>query len=108
MKILDINLHRNNFTQHGLHLNTTGKEKVAEMIAKNVKQFCFKEKNIPISVDEEGRPKDVWPELHEAITQAEVDKNSTSDAAIDERHHSTQMLRRPKRIPVTRHEDFLW
>jgi hypothetical protein len=31
--ILDVNLHRNDVTQHGLHLNTVGKEKIAEMIA---------------------------------------------------------------------------
>jgi hypothetical protein len=37
VKILDINLDRNNFTQHGLHLNTVGKENVAEMIVKNIK-----------------------------------------------------------------------
>jgi hypothetical protein len=108
VKILDINLHRNNFTQHGLHLNTIGKEKVAEMIAKYIKQFCVKKKNIPLSADEEGNPKDVWPELHEAITQAEVNKNSTSDVVIDEHHHSTRMSRRPSRTPVTRREDFLW
>jgi hypothetical protein len=76
VKILDINLHRSHFTHHGLHLNTIGKETVAEMLAKNIKQFWVKKKNIPTSADEEGNPKDVWPELHEAITQAEVDKNS--------------------------------
>jgi hypothetical protein len=37
VKILGINLDRKNFTQHGLHLNTAGKEKVAEMIVKNIK-----------------------------------------------------------------------
>jgi hypothetical protein len=99
VKILDINLHRNNFTQHGLHLNTTGKEKVAKTIAKSIKQFWVKKKIIPVSVEEEGNPKDVWPE-------PEVNKNSTSDTVIDERHHSTRMLRRLKRTPVTRHEDF--
>jgi len=42
--ILDINLHRNDFTQHGLHLNTTGKEKIAEMIVENIKQPGVKKK----------------------------------------------------------------
>jgi len=42
VKILDINLHRNYFTQH---LNTIGKEKIAEMIAKNIKQFWVKKKS---------------------------------------------------------------
>jgi len=105
--IIDINLHRNDFTQHGLHLNTGGKEKVAEMIAKNIKHLRVKKKNIPITTDEEGNPKDVWPELHETITHAEIIKNSTSDTVPDERHHSSRKSRRPKRPPVTRHDNLL-
>jgi len=42
--VLDINFHRNDFTQHGLHLNTVGKEKIAEMIAENIKQLRVKKK----------------------------------------------------------------
>jgi len=42
--ITDINLYRNDFTQHGLHLNTVGKGKVAEMIAENIKQLRVKKK----------------------------------------------------------------
>jgi hypothetical protein len=55
--ILDTNLHRNDFTQHGLHLNTVGKEKIPEMIAENIKQLRVKKKNIPITIDEEENPK---------------------------------------------------
>jgi hypothetical protein len=40
--IIDIKLHRNDFTQHELHLNTVSKEKVAEMIAENIKQLRVK------------------------------------------------------------------
>jgi hypothetical protein len=46
-KMLDINLNRNNFTQQGLHLNTVGKEKVAKIIAKNIRQFRVKKKISP-------------------------------------------------------------
>jgi len=106
--ILDINLHRNDFTQHGLHLNTNGKEKIAEMLVENIKQPGVKKKNIPITIDEEGNPKDIWPELHETITHAEVNKNSVSSTVPDENHHLTRTSLRPKRTPVTRHEDFLW
>jgi hypothetical protein len=106
--ILDFNLHRNDFTQHGLHLNTAGKEKVAEMIAENIKQLKINKKNIPITIDEEGNPKDVWPELRETTTHAAIDRNCMNDTVIDEHHHSTRMSRRPKRTLVTRHEDFLW
>jgi hypothetical protein len=51
VKIIDINLNRNNFTQHGLHLNTAGKGRVAEIIVKNIKQLMDKTKNIPIIRD---------------------------------------------------------
>jgi Cu/Ag efflux pump CusA len=61
VKILDINLNRNNFTQHGLHLNTVSKGRVAEMIVKNIKQLMGKTKNIPIILDWEGNPKNEWP-----------------------------------------------
>ena len=44
VSIIDIKLHRHNFTQHGLRLNTAGKEKVAEVIARNIKQLCVKKK----------------------------------------------------------------
>jgi len=64
--------------------------------------------NIPITIDEEGNPKDIWPELHETITHAEVNKNSVSSTVPDEHHHLTRTSLRPKRTPVTRHEDFLW
>jgi len=101
------NLHRNDFTQHELHLNTVGKEKI-EMIAENIKQVRVKKKNIPIANDEEGNPKDVLTELRESITHAEVNKNSMSSAVPDGSHHLTRTLKRPKRTPVTRHEDFLW
>jgi hypothetical protein len=38
VKIMQTNLSRNNFTHFGLHLNISGKEKMAELIAKNIKQ----------------------------------------------------------------------
>lgn len=47
VKIFDINLNRNNFTQHGLHLNIFGKERMAETIVKNIKQLMDKKKEYP-------------------------------------------------------------
>jgi hypothetical protein len=106
--ILDIKLHKNDFTQHGLHLNTVGKEKIAEMIVETIKQPGVKKMNILITIDEEGNPKDVWPELHETITHAQVNKISVSSTVPDEHHHLARTLNTPKRTPVTRHKDFLW
>ena len=66
VKIWYINLNRNNFTPH---LNTVGEAKVAEMIAKNIKQLKDKMKNIPTILNWEGNPKDEWPKIHEARSQ---------------------------------------
>jgi hypothetical protein len=103
--ILDIKLHRNDFTQHGLHLNTAGKEKVADIIAENIKQLKIKKKNIRISIDEEGNPKGVRPELRETTTHTKIDRNSTNDTVTSERQHSTRAPGRPKRTPDT---NILW
>ena len=56
VSIVDIDLHRNDFTQHGLHLNTVGKEKVAEIIA-NIKQLRVKKKGPPYLLMRKETPK---------------------------------------------------
>jgi len=38
VKIIQGNLSRNDFTFHGLHVNISGKEKMAELIGKNIKK----------------------------------------------------------------------
>jgi len=45
--IIDINLHRNDFAQHGLRLNNAGKGKVAKMVAENIKQLRVKKRLSP-------------------------------------------------------------
>jgi hypothetical protein len=77
--MVDFNLHRNDFSQHGLYLNTVGKGKVAEMIVENIKEFRVKKKYIPITSDKDRNQKDLWPELHATITHAEINKISMSD-----------------------------
>jgi hypothetical protein len=37
VKIIQANLSRNDFTHHGLHLNISGKEKMAKLIGENIK-----------------------------------------------------------------------
>jgi len=37
-KIIQADLSRNDFTHHGLHLNTSGKEKMAKLIGDNIKK----------------------------------------------------------------------
>jgi hypothetical protein len=45
VKILELNLDRNCFTTHGLHLNTKGKKFVSQELARLAQQF-FNEKQI--------------------------------------------------------------
>jgi SepF-like predicted cell division protein (DUF552 family) len=51
---------------------------------------------------------DSRPELHETTTCAETNKNSASDTVPNGHLHSSRTSGRPKRPPVTRHDDFLW
>jgi hypothetical protein len=62
---------------------------VAESIARTIKQLRGKKKGIPIPIDEEGNPKDSWPEPHEPTTCAETKENSVSDTAPNEHLHSS-------------------
>ena len=77
VSVIDIHLHRDNFTLHGLHLNTVVKEKMAEIIARSINQLRAK-KGYPIPTDEEGTPKDVQPELYETTTCAVTNKDLAS------------------------------
>jgi hypothetical protein len=72
--IIDTDLHRTDFTRHGLHLNTIGKEKVVESIARTIKQLRENKKDVPIPIDEEGNPKDPVPKPHELTTGAETNE----------------------------------
>jgi hypothetical protein len=38
VKIMQTNISSNDFTHHGLHLNISAKEKMAELIQENIKQ----------------------------------------------------------------------
>ena len=108
VSVIDIDLHRSNFTRHGLHLNTTGKENLAEIIARNIKQLRAKKKDIPIPIDEEGTPKNVQPEPHETTTCTMTNTSSTGDTVPDGSLQPPRTSGRQKKPPVTRHGDFLW
>lgn len=38
LKMIETNLNKEYFTQHGLHMNTAGKEWMVRLIASNIKQ----------------------------------------------------------------------
>jgi hypothetical protein len=47
VKIIQANLSRNDFTLHGLHLNNSGKENMAELTRENIKKPSVKKRSNP-------------------------------------------------------------
>jgi hypothetical protein len=47
VKIISANLSGNDFTLHGLHLNISGKEKMAELIGENIKKLMARKEETP-------------------------------------------------------------
>jgi hypothetical protein len=71
LKILQSALDRKDFTRHGMHLNISGKEKVAKMIGKSIVQLMSKEKVTPFILK--------WKEEQSDPHQTETEDNQTPD-----------------------------
>jgi len=111
VKILDYDIAREGFTRHGQHLNSSGKSKVALLIA----QYLTKSKssNIdPIPLKWKTTTSDFTPIGGEVMDL----NNDTSDPDIDEREenqHTTSNQKnrtsnRRKKFPLTRSQDFFY
>jgi lysophospholipase L1-like esterase len=50
VNINDTNFTRNEFTHHRLHLNTSGKEKMANLIAQSITNLLTRQKSFPVSL----------------------------------------------------------
>jgi hypothetical protein len=57
-KIIQANLSRNDFTCHGLHLNISGKEKMAKLIGENIKKLMSRKEETPFILKWEENQKD--------------------------------------------------
>jgi len=58
VKTIQANVGRNDFTLHGLHLNISGKEKMAELIGENIKKLMTRKEETPIILKWEENQKD--------------------------------------------------
>jgi hypothetical protein len=67
VKIIQANLRRNDFTLHGLHLNFSGKEKMAELIGGNIKLMARKEETAIILKWEENQKDPTQKEVKEKL-----------------------------------------
>ena len=87
---------RRDFTKHGLHLNITGKDKIARLMAQNITQLYEVMKKFPIILKWRTTPSDPDP-----IKEGQED-------LLDHSNQGTRTSNRLKRIPNTRSDDFLW
>jgi hypothetical protein len=75
VKIVQANLNRNYFTQHGRHLNANGKDKTVELIKQTINRLKTKPEKSPIVLK--------WMETHTTLIHNELkDKTPNQNASI--------------------------
>jgi hypothetical protein len=97
-KIIQANLSRNDFTHHGLHLNISGKEKMAKLIGENIKKLMSRKEETPFNFK--------WEENQKDPAQKEAKEKLTNDANREPSFKEIGSLKRQTRYPATRNEDF--
>jgi len=100
---------RNHFTKHGLNLNRKGKEQAAKTIANSIEEI-FKLQKEPIKMS--------WKDKQNLEGANTVNNNIDKDddliihkeqANRDEEQKDDKLpSKRARRLPTTRHDDFLW
>jgi hypothetical protein len=90
---MNVDLAREDFTSHGLHLRNSGKDKLLALLIGKVKmQQCEQAAKKPISLTWKG---DTLINL--------ADEQSTANTALQ-----TLPVKRLRKNPTTRSSDFLW
>jgi hypothetical protein len=97
--IIDTNYTREDFTQHGLHMNSAGKEKLAGTLGQVITNSLVPEtSNISLN----------WKETSSTTpTKGATVESSTENAEVENKT-AVRVSNRAKKIPTTRNEDFLW
>jgi hypothetical protein len=99
VSVVDTDLTRDNYTQHGLHLNSSGNEWIAMIIGQTIVTILTMKKPA-ISLN--------WNEVPRT---APADELMTELASKTDKGNKANVVRsscRTKRPPIIRHEDFLW
>jgi len=99
-KIIEVNLNREHFTRHGLHMNAAGKELIAQRIANNIRGVLTRQTTTPISM--------TWKEDLTEFSQEENEVEERSDGVLDWKVPELRSSERHRKQPVTRSDDFLW
>ena len=97
VSVADTDLTRDKFTQHGLHLNSTGKELIAKTIGQTIKTYLSIGKPT-ISLN--------WKEVPLTTPMDEPKTNPANKSDQGEHGNMVRKSCRTKRPPINRHEDF--
>lgn len=132
VKILETGLEREYFTKHGMHLNSSGKEIIAQRLAILVRSFLKKERMSPISLEWENntpfsdlmgneshtasgiavtapRSKPSTSTEESLVREAQDSTTSTNNKNEDEAKIAHfQPTKRQRKKPAPRNQDFLW
>lgn len=116
VKILDLELERNSFTTHGLHLNNKGKKLVSQNLARLIQQsLSDAQTHSAIPIQWGAPPKSTYePEPQDlTITEETSDIISTGpvslDGKINEDQNNLDHTSYPRRNrPAKKNPDFLW
>ena len=96
MDVIDSILNRNEFTLHGLHMNISGKERLANFLQHHITNYLTNQ-NPPISLN--------WKK---ATSTDETKIGFAIEHAADVHNNPASSSCRPKKTPITINEDFLW
>jgi hypothetical protein len=116
VELLEVELQRKHFTRHGKHLNYSGKDLVSLELAKSIEQLLNKVKAAPIQIQwKDDNLEDLNLDIHSKIvnpmglcTNEEPPKSSKCDVGKTKSDNKTKASIRPRKVPVTRSNDFLW
>jgi hypothetical protein len=112
LRILGHETIREDQTQHGLHLNATGKIKVVKLMSQNISQLSEAKKKHPIIL--KWKTTDNDPSLVNSIPKGikedhmVIDSKGRNEDQMDYNNQGIRISSRPKRFSNTRSDDFLW
>jgi hypothetical protein len=112
--IIESNLHRKYFTQHGMHLNKHGKEWLSKQIATQIHRLVeSNSKATPIvplkwKIESISKQNSANPMLEQNITCPINTNWNKPDDSVTVETLTNRVPNHNRRLPITRSNDFLW
>ena len=115
VKVVDYDLTRDDFTHHGLHINASGKTKVAKAITQILTQPSEQSGIKPITMQWKDSNTDptLLGSTTKALNEETVHQDNKQEEEEEDKLSSLTCLQqkssnRRKKTPLIRIEDFLW